>query len=46
MGLRKGRLRRQLLASAPLALWLEYCGGVGQLMGYAFGAGNSPRHLR
>lgn len=45
-GLAKGRLRRQLLASAPIALWLDYCGGVGHLVGYAVGAGNSPRHLR
>ena len=45
-GLAKGRLRRQLLASAPIALWLDYCGGVGHLVGYAFGAGDSPRHLR
>jgi hypothetical protein len=45
-GLAKGRLRRQLLASAPIALWLDYCGGVGHLIGYARGAGDSPRHLR
>jgi Glycosyl transferase family 2 len=45
-GLAKGRMRRQLLASAPIALWLDYCGGVGHLVGYVAGAGDSPRHLR
>jgi hypothetical protein len=46
VGLRKGRLRRQLLASAPLALWLEYAQGAGSLMGYLLGPGDSPSHLR
>ena len=45
-GLAKGRLRRQLLASAPLALWLEYAQGCGSLAGYLLGPGNSPSHLR
>jgi hypothetical protein len=46
LGLAKGRLRRELLASAPLSLWLDYCQGVGHLVGYAAGAGDSPKHLR
>lgn len=43
---RKGRLRGTLLASLPWAIWLEYCQGVGHLVGYATGPGSSPRHLR
>jgi len=46
VGLRKGRLRRQVLASAPIALWLDYCGAAGHFVGYLRGAGDSPRHLR
>jgi hypothetical protein len=46
VGLAKGRKRRQLLASAPFALWLEYVQGVGSLMGYLLGPGDSPSHLR
>jgi hypothetical protein len=46
VGLRKRRLRRELLASAPLALWLEYVQGAGSLMGYLLGPGDSPSHLR
>ena len=46
LGLAKGRLRRELLASAPVALWLDYCGGVGHLVGYVTGVGDSRRHLR
>lgn len=46
VGLAKGRLRGKVLASAPLALWLDYCQGIGHLVGYAAGAGDSPRHLR
>jgi len=46
VGLAKGRLRRQLIASAPLCLWLEYVQGVGHLTGYLLGPGNSPDHLR
>jgi hypothetical protein len=46
VGLRKHRLRRELLASAPLALWLEYVQGTGSLMGYLLGPGDSPSHLR
>ena len=45
-GLAKGRLRGQLLAAAPAALWLEYSQGLGHLWGYLTGAGNSPSHLR
>ena len=45
-GWSKGRLRGTLLASLPWALWLEYCQGVGHLVGYATGPGDSPRHLR
>jgi hypothetical protein len=43
---RKGRLRRTLLTSVPWAVWLEYCQGIGHLVGYATGPGDSPRHLR
>ena len=46
VGLAKGRLRRQLLASAPLALWLEYVQGIGHLTGYVAGPGDSPQHMR
>jgi len=46
VGLGKGRLRRQLIASAPFALWLEYVQGTGHLVGYLLGPGNSPNHLR
>lgn len=42
----KGRLRRRLLVSLPLMLWLDLCQGVGSLAGYALGAGDSPRFLR
>jgi hypothetical protein len=45
-GMAKGRNRRQLLASAPLTLWLDFCGGLGHLVGYVAGPGDSPRHLR
>ena len=45
-GLSKGRLRRELVLSTPLALWLEYVQGTGHLMGYLLGAGDSPSHLR
>lgn len=46
VGLGKGRLRGRLLASVPICLWLDYCGAVGHLLGYAVGEGDSPRHLR
>jgi hypothetical protein len=46
VGLRKRRLRRELLASSPLALWLEYAQGTGSLLGYLLGPGDSPSHLR
>ncbi len=46
IGMGKGRLRGRLLASAPIALWLDLCGGAGHLLGYAMGEGDSPRHLR
>ena len=42
----KGRHRRELLASAPLMLWLDLCQGVGHFVGYAAGAGDSPNYLR
>jgi hypothetical protein len=45
-GLAKRRLRRELLASAPWALWLEYVQGVGHLTGYVAGPGSSPQHMR
>ena len=45
-GWAKGRLRRQLIASAPLALWLEYVQALGHLTGYVAGPGGSPDHLR
>jgi hypothetical protein len=45
-GLAKRRLRRQLLASAPWALWLEYVQGIGHLTGYVAGPGSSPQHMR
>jgi hypothetical protein len=43
---RKGRHRGTLLASLPWAAVLEYCQGLGHLVGYATGPGDSPRHLR
>ena len=46
IGLAKGRLRGRLIASAPLALWLEASQGLGHLLGYALGPGDSPGHLR
>lgn len=46
VGLSKGRLRRQLVLSAPFALWLEYVQALGHLAGYAAGPGESPDHLR
>ena len=45
-GWAKGRLRRQLLTSAPFALWLEYVQALGHLTGYVAGPGGSPDHLR
>lgn len=42
----KGRMRRRLIASAPMCLWLEYSQGVGNLVGYMTGPGDSPDHLR
>ena len=46
LGLSKGRHRRVLLASAPLALWLDYCQAAGHALGYLAGPGKSPDHLR
>ena len=46
VGLAKGRKRRELVTSAPFAIWLEYVQGTGSLMGYLLGPGNSPSHLR
>jgi hypothetical protein len=45
-GMAKGRLRRELVASVPLALWLEYVQATGHLAGYLLGPGDSPNHLR
>lgn len=42
----KGRLRRQLVASIPLMLWLDLGQGLGHLVGYVLGPGDSPNHLR
>ena len=46
IGWAKGRLRRQLLAAVPLALWLEYVQAFGHVAGYVAGPGDSPDHLR
>ncbi len=45
-GLAKGRLRRELIASTPFALWLEYVQAAGHLAVYVAGPGGSPDHLR
>lgn len=45
LGLRKGRLRRQLLLSTPWMLWLEACHAAGSLAGYVLGPGDSPNQL-
>jgi hypothetical protein len=45
-GWAKGRRRGTLLASIPAMLWLDFCQGVGHLVGYALGPGGSPRYLR
>jgi hypothetical protein len=45
-GWAKGRRRGTLLASLPAMVWLDYCQGVGHLVGYALGPGDSPRYLR
>jgi hypothetical protein len=42
----KRRHRRELLASVPLILWLDFVQGVGHLLGYALGPGNSPGRMR
>ena len=44
--LRKRAHTRELLASLPWAVWCEYSAGLGHLVGYATGPGDSPRHLR
>lgn len=46
LGWLKGRHRGQLLASAPLMLWLDLCQGLGHLLGYALGPGKSPGKMR
>jgi hypothetical protein len=46
IGLAKRRLRRELIACSPLALWLECVQGLGHLSGYLLGSGDSPNHLR
>ena len=46
VGMGKGRMRGRLLASVPIALWLDYCGAAGHLIGYVAGEGESPGHLR
>ena len=43
---RKRVPRRSLFAAIPWILWLECCTSAGELMGYAAGPGDSPRHLR
>ena len=43
---RKQIPRRSLIAAIPWIVWLEYCTGAGQLVGYAFGPGDSPSRLR
>ncbi len=42
----KRRHGRELLASLPWAIWCESSAGLGHLVGYATGPGDSPRHLR
>jgi hypothetical protein len=42
----KRRHRRELLASVPLILWLDFVQGVGHLLGYALGPGDSPGRMR
>jgi hypothetical protein len=42
----KGRLRGTLLACLPLMLFLDFSQGIGHLVGYARGPGDSPRFLR
>ena len=37
--------RRSLVAAIPWIVWLEYCTGAGQLLGYATGPGDSPGKL-
>jgi hypothetical protein len=44
-GTRKGQMRH-LLPSAPWVLALLYSQAAGQLIGYAFGAGDSPRKVQ
>lgn len=46
VGWAKGRQRRRLVASIPLATYLEYCQAAGHFVGYLAGPGNSPQHLR
>jgi hypothetical protein len=43
---RKRIPKRSLVAAIPWIVWLEYCTGVGQLLGYATGPGDSPSKLR
>jgi hypothetical protein len=42
---RKQVPRRSLIAAIPWIVWLEYCTGAGQLLGYATGPGDSPGKL-
>ena len=42
---RKRMPRRSLIAAIPWIVWLEYCTGAGQLLGYATGPGDSPGKL-
>lgn len=46
LGWAKRRHRGRLLASVPLMLWLDMCQGVGHLLGYAVGPGDSPGQMR
>ncbi len=45
MASRKRMPRRSLIAAIPWIVWLEYCTGAGQLLGYATGPGDSPSKL-
>jgi hypothetical protein len=36
---------RQVVASAPIHVWLQYCAMAGELLGYMRGPGSSPRRL-
>ena len=46
MALTKRVPKATLAASLPMVVWLQYSAGAGELLGYALGPGDSPRHLR